>query len=73
MIDQDRMICVCNSMDMREIASCIKEHQWSSVDEMVENSECSLGDKCENCIEEGFDNDGYSLAMVLSLVKQGRI
>lgn len=73
MIDTDRMICICNSMDMKEIAECIKAHDWKSVTEMVENTECPLGDKCESCVEEGYENDGYSLAMVLSLVKQGRL
>jgi len=73
MIDTDRMICVCNGMDMKAIAECIREHGWQSIGEMVENTECPLGDKCENCREEGYENDGYSLAMVLSLVKQGRL
>lgn len=73
MIDTDRMICICNSMDMKEVAECIKEHGWQSVTEMVENKTCALGDKCESCVEDGYENDGYSLAMVLSLVKQGRL
>ena len=73
MIDKDRMICVCNSLNMLEIAECIKEQGFQTVAEMIENSECPMGDKCENCIEEGYENDGYSLAMVLSLVKQGRL
>ncbi len=73
MIDQDKMICVCNSLDMREIAACIKENDFKTMDALLKNSECPMGDKCESCIEEGFDNDGYSLAMVLSLVKQERI
>ncbi len=53
MIDKDRMICVCNSLDMREVAECIKEHDFQSVKQIIENSECPRGDKCENCIEEG--------------------
>ncbi|UFS62791.1 hypothetical protein LOH54_01375 [Sulfurimonas sp. HSL-3221] len=73
MIDTDRMICVCNSMDMKAIAECIKSHGWESVDAMLNHSECELGNKCESCIEDGYENDGYSLAMVLSLVKQGRL
>lgn len=73
MIDTDRMICVCNDMDMKAIAECIKKHDWKRVKEMIENTECPLGDKCESCIEDGYENDGYSLAMVLSLVKQGRL
>lgn len=73
MIDQDRMICICNSLDMREIAECIKANDFKTVDEMVANNHCPMGDKCESCIEEGYENDGFSLAMVLSLVNQGRL
>lgn len=73
MIDEDRMICICNSLSMRDIAECIKEHNFQSVSEMVENDACPMGNKCESCIEEGYENDGFSLAMVLSLVKQGRL
>ena len=67
------MICVCNSLDIVEIAQFIKEHDIQSVDELVENDILPMGDKCESCIEEGYENDGFSLAMVLSLVKQGRL
>lgn len=73
MIDTDRMICVCNSLDMKAIAECIKKHDFKNVQEMIENHDCPMGDKCESCIEDGYENDGYSLAMVLSLVKQGRL
>ena len=73
MIDTDRIICVCNDRNIKTIAECIKAHGWQSVEEMVENSECEMGNKCEACIEDGYDNDGYSLAMVLALVKQGQL
>ncbi len=70
-MDQDRMICVCNSMSIKDIADCIKEQGIEKMDALIE--QCGVGDKCESCIEEGYENDGYSLAMVLSLVKQGRL
>ncbi len=73
MIDQDREICVCNSLDMREIAECIKINDFKTVEEMTANDDCPMGDKCEKCVEEGYEYDGLSLSMVLSLVKQGRI
>lgn len=73
MIDKDRMICVCNSLDITEISEFIKKNSIESVDELVENAELPMGDKCEACIEEGYENDGFSLAMVLSLTKQGRL
>ena len=73
MIDKDRMICVCNSLDITEISEFIKKNSIDSVDELIENSELPMGDKCEACIEDGYENDGFSLAMVLSLTKQGRL
>jgi bacterioferritin-associated ferredoxin len=73
MIDTDRMICICNSLDMMEIAECIKENDIKTLEELVENADCPMGDKCESCREDGFENDGYSLAMVLSLVREGRL
>ncbi|MCJ7766209.1 MAG: (2Fe-2S)-binding protein [Thiovulaceae bacterium] len=73
MFDKSREICVCNSLSMQEIAECIKKQGLTSLKEMIENQECPMGDKCESCHEEGYENDGYSLAMVLSLVKQKRL
>ena len=73
MFDREREICVCNSVSMKEIAACIKKEKVKSLDELLENSECGVGDKCEACHEDGYENDGYSLAMVLSLVKQKRL
>ncbi len=73
MFDRDREICVCNSLSMQEIAECIKKQELTTLEEMIKNQECPMGDKCESCHEDGYENDGYSLAMVLSLVKQGRL
>lgn len=71
MIDQDRTICICNDMSIKEVADLIKKHDIKTMEELIEKA--AVGDKCESCIEEGYENDGYSLAMVLSLVKQGRL
>jgi bacterioferritin-associated ferredoxin len=71
MIDTERMICICNGMSMKEIAELIKTEQITTMEELIEKA--GVGDKCESCIEDGYENDGYSLAMVLSLVKQGRL
>lgn len=73
MFDKEREICVCNSKTMKEIAEGIKRHKITTMQELLEHPECEVGDKCEACIEEGYENDGYSLAMVLSLVKQKRL
>ena len=73
MFDKEREICVCNSKKMQEIAEGIKYHNIQTMDELLAHPECDVGNKCESCIEEGYENDGYSLAMVLSLVKQKRL
>ena len=73
MFDKDREICVCNSLTMEEIAECIKANDIETMEELLANQVCPVGDKCVSCHEDGYQNDGYSLAMVLSLVKQGRL
>ena len=73
MFDKEREICVCNDKNIQEVAEGIKKYDISTLEELLECEECQVGDKCESCHEDGFHNDGYSLAMVLSLVKQGRV
>jgi len=73
MFDMQKLICYCNDLTMQEIADMIKEKNIDSLEELLACSECGVGDKCEACHEDGYENDGYSLAMILSLVKQKRI
>ena len=72
-IDLDTEICVCNSLTMKEIATCIKEKNLQDLEELLENKSCPIADKCESCIDEGYNNDGINLPMVLSMVKKGMI
>lgn len=69
--DLEKEICVCNSVTAEQLRHCIKTHQCSDVQAVI--TQCEVGDKCESCHEEGYENDGYSIAMVLSLVKQNRL
>jgi len=73
MFDMNKLICHCNSLTMQEVADIVKEHNITSLEQILECSECAVGDKCEACHEDGYENDGYSLAMIISLVKQKRI
>jgi bacterioferritin-associated ferredoxin len=73
MFDLEKKICVCNDVSMGELAQLIKDESIESMDALLEQSVCPVGDKCESCQEDGYENDGYSLAMVLSLVKQKRL
>jgi len=71
MLDLTREICICNSVTIEELVTCIKQNDFQTMEALLENSDCPVGDKCESCHEEGFENDGISLAMVLARVKEG--
>jgi hypothetical protein len=73
MIDLDTEICGCNSLTVRDIAICMKENNFTSFEELLKNSECPIGDKCEACHLDGFHNDGINIPMVVSLVNQKKI
>jgi bacterioferritin-associated ferredoxin len=73
MLDPDTEICICNSLTAKDIAECIKKNNFETLEEILENNECPMGDKCEACHEDGFNNDGLNIPLVLSMVKQGRI
>lgn len=71
MVDLDTEICVCNGLSVKDIATCIKENNLNTLEELLENDVCPMGDKCESCQDEGFNNDGFNIPMVLSMVKKG--
>ncbi len=73
MVDLNTEICVCNSVAFEELAQCIKENDLNTLEELLQNSVCPVGDKCESCIDEGFHNDGINLPFVLSQVKKGLV
>ncbi len=72
-LDPKREICVCNNLTAEEIANCIKKHGYATLEELLEQNTCPVGDKCESCKDEGYENDGINLPLVLSLVKQGKL
>jgi bacterioferritin-associated ferredoxin len=73
MIDLDTEICVCNSLTVRDIASCAKQNNLTTLEELLENDICPMGDKCESCHDEGFNNDGINLPLLLAMVKRGEV
>jgi len=73
MLDQNKLICYCNDLTIKDIVTIIKDKDIQNFDDLVEQTDHPIGDKCEACHENGYENDGFSLAMVLSLVKQKRL
>ena len=72
-IDLDTEICVCNSLTVKDIAECIKKNDLTTLQEVLENEEMPIGDKCEACHDEGYHNDGLNIPLVLAMVKSGRL
>lgn len=73
MFDLDRELCSCNNKSLGDVVALIKEHHITSLEALKEDLNIPVGDVCEACVEEGCQNDGFSLAMALSLVKQKRL
>lgn len=73
MIDIDTEVCVCNSLSIKEIATCIKRNNFTTLEELLANSDCPMGDVCEACKNEGYYNDGINIPMVISMVDKGLV
>jgi bacterioferritin-associated ferredoxin len=73
MIPKDKLICFCNNATVQDIIDTVKENNITHLDALREIESAPLGDKCESCLENGYENDGYSLACVLSLVQTGQL
>lgn len=73
MLDTNTLICICNDLSISDIAECIKKNNFTSLEEILQNSICPMGDKCESCQDEGYNNDGLNIPMVLSMVKNKKI
>lgn len=73
MLTLDTEICICNGVTIGKIAECIKKNDFTTLEELVENEDCPMGDKCESCRDEGFNNDGLNIPMVLAMVKNNKL
>ncbi len=72
-VDSQTLICHCNYLTVADIATVIKENGFSTLEELLEQDICPMGDKCEACRDEGYENDGLNIPMVLSMVKRGAL
>ena len=70
---KDKILCSCNNVTVGEAVEFLKTNDIKSVEEWMESDILPVGDKCEACFEDGTENDGLTLAVILSQVKQGRL
>ncbi|MDD2789177.1 MAG: (2Fe-2S)-binding protein [Sulfurimonas sp.] len=71
MIDKNTEVCVCNHLSAGDIAACIKENSLFDLESLLANDQCPIGNKCKSCRDEGYNNDGINIPLVLSMVKKG--
>ena len=69
----DKILCSCNKITVGEAVEFIKESGITTVEQWMNSDVQHVGDKCEACIESGTENDGLTLAVILSQVKQGKL
>ena len=63
-MDLSREVCVCNGISALEIRDYIRKNNISSLEDLLKQEELPLNDKCESCLEEGYENDGFNIALV---------
>lgn len=73
MPDEETMICFCRDVTLGDLARYIKMKKIEQWQEIVDDTDFVCGDSCELCHEEGYNNDGFSLAMAVGMVKRGYI
>jgi len=73
MIDLNTEICSCNALNINDIVVCIKENNLTTLEELLENNICPMGDKCQACKDEGTNGDGINIPFVLSRVKRSEL
>lgn len=73
MPDESTLICHCHDVTLGQLAKHIRENSINTIEEILEDTCLVCGDICENCREEGYHNDGLSIAMAIGMVKRGYI
>lgn len=73
LFEKDKMLCSCNNITVGSAVEFIKSNDIQSLQEWMDSDELPAGNKCEACIEDGTDNDGINLSVILSQVKQGKL
>ncbi len=73
MIDLSRIVCNCNDVSAQEVVNLIKANNIKDLDALVEQDELPVGNVCESCQVDGFDDDGFSLTMLLEEIKKGTL
>ena len=69
--DRQTMICYCHDVSLGALADYIRKEDITHWRQVIEDREFLCGETCEKCWEEGYNNDGFSLAMAVGMVQKG--
>lgn len=72
MIEKDTIICFCNDINAQEVADFIKKNNIKTLDELLSQEIIEIGNKCEACREDGYEDSEHTLKNILSLIKQNK-
>lgn len=73
MIDLSREVCVCNGVTALELRDFILKNSITDLAVLLDQDDLPLNDKCESCLEDGYENDGFNIPLILNLTNSGRI
>lgn len=73
LFDKDKILCSCNHITIGEAVDFVKANNIKTVEEWMNSDDQHVGNKCEACIEDGTENDGVTLGVILSQIQQGKL
>ena len=73
MPELNTLICHCHNVTLGDLADYIKKNTISDYMQIVEDLNFECGDTCQKCWEDGYNNDGLSLALAVGMVNRGYI
>ena len=73
MLDRETEVCICHGITAGDIADFIKSNNIESIEELYDNDEFEIANKCESCKDEGYYDDGVTIPLVFHLVQKGKL
>ncbi len=71
MIDLTETLCHCHNRTAGEIVDFLKQSGIRDLDTLVEQDEFPVGNSCESCQVDGFEDDGFSLTLLIEALEKG--
>lgn len=73
MIDLEREICACNCVSVADLKELVETQGYTTLQELLQNDITPVGNKCELCLDEGYEHDGVNIAMIFSMIEKQQL